>query len=383
MTVWDPLVGSPTTEVLAAQIASQQVPHAWLLLGPRGSGKRSAAVAMAAALNCKTMPGVGCGQCSSCARTLRRRHPDAIHLAPEGPLIPVDAVRELVGQAGRSPYEAARKIFVIEEAERMNPAAQNALLKTLEEPQPDTFFVLIAENEDELLETIRSRCRTLRLEPSSEQGIIESLMREGVSDPDARFAAKLSGGDIERARALALDEAARSRRGVWLSVPRRLVSAVDCLDLAQEVLAEAQEAVQARADVQKEEVVELAEALGEARGTAAARNALAKRHKRELRRVEEDALGEALEVIASFYRDVLAFRAGGRDAVLNSDVGAEIEALAALSVDDPALVAAVERCIEAPAGLAKNANQTLAIEATLLDLLRLCPADGSLRSTST
>ncbi|MGH2730183.1 MAG: DNA polymerase III subunit delta', partial [Actinomycetota bacterium] len=231
MTVWDPLAGSPTTDALAAQIASQKIPHAWLLLGPRGSGKSSAAVAMAAALNCTVMPGVGCGECSSCARTLRRRHPDAIHLVPEGPLIPVDAVRELVGRAGRTPFEAERKIFVIEEAERMNPAAQNALLKTLEEPQPDTFFVLISENEDELLETIRSRCRMVRLEPLSEERIVESLTSGGLSESDARLAARLSGGDIERARALGLDDAARSRRALWLSVPGRLISAVDCLDL--------------------------------------------------------------------------------------------------------------------------------------------------------
>jgi DNA polymerase-3 subunit delta' len=374
MSVWSALAGSRAIDALAAQVASSSVPHAWLLLGPRGAGKRLAAIAMAAALNCAVEPGVGCGDCSSCSRILRRRYPDVHHIAPEGPLIPVDVVRDVVTRASRSPFEGARKVFVIEEAERMNPAAQNALLKTLEEPEPDTFFVLVADNEDELLETIRSRCRTIRLEPLSEDQIVEALAHEGTSEPDARLAARLSGGDLERARELALDDAARARRAVWLSIPGRLASPVDCLDAAAEVIAQAQEVVRTRAETQKEEVIELAEALGEGRGTAAARNVLATRHKRELRRVEEDVLDEALEAIASFYRDALAFRGGGEADMLNADAVAMIKPLATSPVSDAALVAAIERCMEAEAGLAKNANQTLAIETTLLDLARLAPA---------
>src|SRR5215213_4689721 len=148
MSVWSALVASPVMAGLARQVSGDASGHAWLLLGPRGSGKLAAATAMAAALNCREEPGVGCGRCSSCARALRHRHPDIHLIAPEGPLIPVDVIRDLVvPEAARSPFEGRTKVFVILEADRMNPAAQNALLKTVEEPQPDTVFILVSDNE--------------------------------------------------------------------------------------------------------------------------------------------------------------------------------------------------------------------------------------------
>jgi DNA polymerase-3 subunit delta' len=375
MTVWDRIKGSRALEGLSRQIGSGDIAHAWLLLGSAGSGKRAAATAMAAALNCTDMPGVGCGRCSSCLRTLRNRYPDVHFVVPEGPLIPVDTIREsVIPEAARSPFEGRYKIFVIDEAERMNDAAQNALLKTLEEPEPDTVFILVSDQEEELLETIRSRCRVVRLEPVSEQRIIELLAGEGVSDETALLTARLSEGDAERARTLAFDAAATERRDFWTHIPRRLSSPVDALDAAAEIVAEAGEAVAARAAAQKTEVIELAEATGEGRGTAAARNALATRHRRELRRLEEEVLGDALQSLASFYRDVLAVRRGASDAAANLDLMRELEQWADSDVADEALLACVERCVVARGTLSKNANQLLAMEATLLELSRRAPA---------
>ena len=178
MSVWGALEGSAVESQLAAQVMAGEVVHAWLLLGPPGSGKRAVAFTMAAALNCEVEPLHGCGECSSCTRILRSRHPDVHHILPEGPLIPVDLIRDtVIPEASRSPFEAHYKIFIIEEAERMNEAAQTALLKTLEEPQPGTIFFLISDQEDDLLDTIRSRCRTLRLEPVSEDRIVGLLPR--------------------------------------------------------------------------------------------------------------------------------------------------------------------------------------------------------------
>jgi DNA polymerase-3 subunit delta' len=374
--VWRRLRSTPAVERIRRGLDRHESAHAWLLLGPPGSGKSSVAMAMAAALNCEIAPGTGCGECSTCLRILRRRHPDVHLVSPEGPLIPVDVIREaVVPEAARSPFEGRQKVFVIEDADKMNEPAQNALLKTLEEPQSDTTFLLISDHEEELLETIRSRCRTVRLESVPEGSIVELLTAEGVPEDSALLAARLSDGDIDRARSLALDDGARERRDQWIGIPRRLNSAVDALDAAAEILTVARQAVAERAVAQKSEVVELAESMGEGRGTATARSALAKRHKRELRRLEEDVLGEALQSLASFYRDVLVVRSSGTDAVANLDLMKELSLWAAAAdISDSSLLAATERCITARSSLTHNANQTLAIESTLLDIAGLIPA---------
>jgi DNA polymerase-3 subunit delta' len=265
-------------------------------------------------------------------------------------------------------------VFVIEEADRMNEAAQSALLKTLEEPQPDTVFILISGEEEEVLDTIRSRCRIIRLEPVPELRTVELLRGEGASPEEALLAARLSDGDLARARLLALDVSAGERRAFWLGILDRLFNPVEALDAAAEILDEAKAAGKLMETEQKKEVTALAEATGEVRGTAAARNALAKRHKREVRRLEEEVLGDALQTLASFYRDVLAFRRGGAETVANIDLLDKIESWANAAASDAALVAAVERCIETRGALPLNANQALAMEATLVDLARLVPA---------
>jgi DNA polymerase-3 subunit delta' len=380
VSVWAPLAGSVATEGLARQVRSREGAQSWLLLGPTGSGKKAAALAIAAALNCRTAPGEGCGDCSTCRRIMRQRHPDVHHVIPEGPIIPVDVIREVVvPEAARSPFEARQKVFVIEEAHRMNPAAQNALLKTLEEPHADTAFVLISDQEEDVLETIRSRCLIIRLDPVSEERIVAILVDEGAPRDLALLAARLSEGDLVRARGIAFGSDALERRRVWMLVPRALEGATEALDLAIEIQEGIREVVRVREAKQKLEVTELADALGEVRGTAAARNALAKRHRRELRRLEEEVLGEALTTIASFYRDVLATRWGGDEGLTNIDMLDEIRLWVESGVDDAALVAVVDRCAAARAALSKNANPTVALEATLLELARLAPPPDDAR----
>ncbi len=377
MSVWQSLRGSRAADALAGQIASGEVPHAWLLLGPAGSGKRPAAIAMAAALNCLEQPNVGCGECSACLRIMRRRYPDVHHVIPEGPLIPVDTIRDqVIPEAALSPFEGRYKVFIIEEADRMNPPAQNALLKTLEEPQPETVFILVSSRVEDLLETIRSRCRIFHLEPVDEATIVELLVKEGATQDQALLSARLSEGDLESARQLAFDDASARRRSQWLGLTHRLVSPTDALDAAAEVIAEAREAAKALEEQHRAEIEELADAMGEGRGTAGARNALAKRQKREARRVEEQVLAEALTTLASFYRDVMAMRNGGAGGIANLDAAHEVQRWASSPVGDPALLRAVERCVEARASLLKNANVPLAVESTLVELVKLVPAQG-------
>lgn len=374
MNVWDKLDKSRVLQGLARQLASGEVAHSWLLVGPSGSGKRATALAMAASLNCETTPGVGCGRCSACARILRRRHPDVHHIVPEGPLIPVDVIREaVIPEAARSPFEGRYKVFVIEEADRMNESAQNAILKTLEEPQPDTVFILVSHLEQEVLETIRSRCRVVHLEPVSEARIVELLEEDGASPEVALLAARIAEGDFDRARALAEEPHVLERRRRWIALPARLSGTGEAFDGAAEVIDEIKAAVRRREELQKQETEELAEAMGEGRGTARARNTLAKRHKRELRRLEEDLYGEALSSLASFYRDALALRRGGEAAITNIDLIGELRAWADSDLPDRAFVAAADRCLKTRAAFRVNANPSLAIEAAFLAIAHLVP----------
>lgn len=381
MTVWDRLRGSRSAEGVANQIGRGEISHAWLFVGPAGSGKGPTAAAVAAALNCRVEPLVGCGECSSCLRTLRRRHPDVHHIVPEGPIIPVDVVREtIIPEANRSPFEAQYQVFVIEEAERMNPAAQNALLKTLEEPQPHTVFILISDRAEELLETVHSRCRVIHLEPVAEERIVELLDQEGAPAEIALLSARIAEGDLEKARAIAFDDDVAERRRAWLGLPRRLTSAGDAMDAATEILEESRAAGKALQAAQKEEVKELAEALGEKRGTAQARNALEKRHKREVRRLEGEILADALRTLASFYRDVVAMRRGGEEAVANLDLLDELRGWADSEISDRSLVEGIERCIVTTGTLPRNANPQLAIESVLVQLARLAPPRARIRA---
>jgi DNA polymerase-3 subunit delta' len=375
MSVWDPLRGPRAVEIIERQVAEGGT-HAWLLVGPAGSGKRRVSTAMAAALNCSVEPDVGCGDCSACLRILRHRHPDVHHITAEGTFILVDQIRDSVlAEASRSPFEGKTKVFIVEEADRMNPAAQNALLKTLEEPEAATVFILISDREEELLDTVRSRCREARLEPLSEERVISILTGEGIAPDKALLAARLSEGDVAHARSYALDEATWDRRLLWLGIPRRLTDPLEALDAAAEIVAEAKEAARSQEGAQKREVVELAEMMGEGRGSAGAKTALAKRHKRELRRLEESVLGEALVALAGFYRDVLAARRGA-EGVANLDVLEDLQRWAGSDLPDGAFVAAIDRCIVARVALNKNANVPLTIERALLDLLQVVPVDA-------
>ncbi|HVF52137.1 MAG TPA: DNA polymerase III subunit delta' [Actinomycetota bacterium] len=366
MSIWDD-VGSRAASMLGKALEHDELSHALLFLGPEGAGKRVAAVAIAAALTCRAKPLQGCGECQTCARVARGTHPDVHHIAPEGAFIRVETVREgVIQQAARSPFEAAVKVFIIEDADRMNISAQNALLKTLEEPPSDTTFILLSTREDELLETVRSRARTIRFEAVPERRITALLVDEGVEDGLALAAARMSGGSYLRARALALDPDLSERRRRWAALGLRLTGSADALERAVEVIDDIKLAVKGREAAQKDEMTRLVEAAGEGRGTAAMRTALAARFKRELRRAEEELYLEALDAFASFYRDALALRRGAAETVVNLLMMSELEDWAARRVDDRWIVEVMARCSQAQAALSANANPLLTLESVFL-----------------
>ena len=154
--------------VLRAALGKGRLHHALLFAGPPGAGKRTTALALAAAINCEVAPGEGCGTCSTCTRIADGFHPDVITLAREGAaqIVPIETVRaQVIAAVALAPHEARERVFLIDEANSLQPAAANALLKTLEEPPARTRFVLMTLAPDQLLPTIRSRCQRVGFAP--------------------------------------------------------------------------------------------------------------------------------------------------------------------------------------------------------------------------
>ncbi len=210
---------------LRGALAKGRLAHALLLVGPEGVGKRMAALEVTKALLCPNGPAEACGACSSCQRVQRGTHPDFYIVVPEAGRtgISVDQIRDLSRRVAQSPIEGRRKTVVIDPADSMQPAAQNALLKTLEEPPRDTTLMLVARDGDLLLPTVRSRCRRVDFKPVSSRIITEFLIGMGTPNETAEVAGRMAGGSFARALSLLA--------GSRIDDRRRLVSLVGSREL--------------------------------------------------------------------------------------------------------------------------------------------------------
>ena len=180
-----------------------------LLCGSAGVGKSTLATLLAQGLLCRSEAGSKpCGTCKSCVRIQKGTHPDCLKLQPDKgkKTVSVDNVRDILSILSRSPLEGERRAVLLPRMEQLTDAAQNALLKTLEEAQPGTWFLLTTDNETKVLSTIRSRCRTVRVAPFPEKEIVSILTAEGVSSSRAETAAALSEGSLTAARETAQDD---------------------------------------------------------------------------------------------------------------------------------------------------------------------------------
>ncbi|MBQ3104269.1 MAG: DNA polymerase III subunit delta' [Lachnospiraceae bacterium] len=190
-------------------IAADKVSHAYMIHGELGAGKEFIAKAFAMALQCQE-EGVGaCGECHSCKQALSGNHPDIIQVIHEKPnTIGVDDIRLQVNQdIGIKPYSGPKKIYIIGESEKMTAQAQNALLKTLEEPPPYGVILILTTNVDSLLPTIRSRCVILHMRPVRDQRIKEYLMQDlHIPDYKAEVCAAFARGNVGKAKSLAGSE---------------------------------------------------------------------------------------------------------------------------------------------------------------------------------
>lgn len=187
-------------------IKENKVSHAYIFSGEKGSGKRLMATLFAMTLQCEKHGINPCGQCSSCRKALSGNHPDIIYVQHEKPnSIGIDEVREqLVNDAGIRPYESRYKIYIIEEASKMTVQAQNAILKTIEEPPEYVVIMLLADNMEALLPTIRSRCVNLSLRPVSDSDMKEYLMKQmHLPDYQAEIGTAFAQGNLGRAKQIA------------------------------------------------------------------------------------------------------------------------------------------------------------------------------------
>ncbi len=182
MSVWDNIRDQErVVATLRRAIESDRVSHAYLFSGPPGSALMETAIALAAAMNCTSARGEGCGNCEQCNKIVGGFHPDVVTLVREGAaqIVPIENVRnQVIARIALPPHEAATRVFVVEEATSMAPPAANALLKTLEEPPARTLFILCTTAPEQLLPTIRSRCQRIRF------GAGAGLVGMAANDPD-------------------------------------------------------------------------------------------------------------------------------------------------------------------------------------------------------
>ena len=190
---------------LMRSVKAGRIAHAFLLSGPHGTGKRTCANYLTQTILCAS-PQAPCGQCPACKKVLAGLHPDVHVVGEEEKSISVDTIRALRDQLALRPFEADRHIALIPRADRMTAQAQNALLKTLEEPAGGNVFFLLTDQPGAMLPTIVSRCRRLRFSPVSVDACAEILAEKGVEPGRARLAAACAQGAVGRALEIAGDE---------------------------------------------------------------------------------------------------------------------------------------------------------------------------------
>ncbi|MDT0476682.1 DNA polymerase III subunit delta' [Streptomyces sp. DSM 41014] len=398
MTVWDDLVGQEKVaerldaaardaDALVTAYATGTAPpeaskmtHAWLFTGPPGAGRTQTAHAFAAALQCvspdRALGGSpGCGFCDGCHTALIGTHADVTTVAAVGAQILADDMRDTVRKSFTSPANGRWQIILVEDAERLNEKSANAVLKAVEEPAPRTVWLLCAPSLEDVLPTIRSRCRHLSLLTPSVDAVADMLVRrEGVDPAVAASAARATQGHVDQARRLATDPAARQRRAAVLKMPLRVEDVGSALKAAQELVdAASEDAKQLAEEMDGKETEELKAAMGAAqggrmpRGTAGVMKDLEDMQKRRRTRTQRDSLDLALTDLTGFYRDVLALQFGSRVAIANGDAEDALERLARGSTPEATLrrIEAIGACREA---LDRNVAPLLAVEAMTMAL---------------
>jgi DNA polymerase-3 subunit delta' len=323
--------------LLSGAVARDTLPPALLLAGPAGIGKRRSAVALAETVNCLKPETTGefardsCGECPACRRIQRGVHPDVILIEPgDMGSIKIEQVRDVIDRAEFRPFEGRRRVVIINDADGLMPAAQNALLKTLEEPPSASIFLLVSSIPDALLPTVRSRCPKLRFAPLSASEVVDVLTRDHqYGEQDARAVAVDAEGSVGRALEAESADLVDAREGArhLLDHTSRGSDPARRLNAARDVTSK--------------------------KGTSVG---------------ERDQLAACLRALASLLRDVSILAAGGdRRLIGNTDLESQLTAFAK-SFDSGRSAKAYAAVDEALAALERNASPKIVADWLVLQL---------------
>ena len=337
--VWAALEGQPRAAETLAAAAAQPV-HAYLFCGPRGTGKRTAALAFAAAL---------IGTDSRSRRlALAGRHPDVSIHEPEGRTLRVVEAEEIIFEASRSPVESRVKVIVCDRFHAAEPEAVASLLKTIEEPPPTAVIVLLSEEIPPDHSTVASRCVVVDFNPVPDDDVRRILEREGADPDGLDDIVAAAAGDVTRARLLAGDHGLSARRRAWATAPARLdgtgATVAVLVEELRALIDEAQAPLTARQQAESDDLTRIEADMG-AQGRL--RREMDARHRREQRLLRADELRFGLATLADFYRQQLADERHSHEAV-----------------------AAITRIRDAHACLVRNPNEPLLLQSLFLSLPR-------------
>ena len=311
--------------ILRNALRNGRLAHAYLFIGPEGVGKRLTAFTLIKAMNCQSPPGVGdsCEKCPSCIKVNTSNHADVILLEPEGEIIKIDQIRGMQKRLRFRPMEGGRRACIIDSADRLNDAAANALLKTLEEPPQETHLFLITSRPHQLLPTILSRCQWVKFSPLSTHDIAQILQKcHGLDGEKAQFYASLAGGSAGQAEALS-NRVDFQKRLDWLQVFSSLPHK------------------------NTEEIFELCE-----------------------RMAKEEEIQDLLELWKIWVRDLVVFKTEGEDSqgrLINHDLGSAVAQDARKSTFDQ-LDGIFQLISEVQNSLAYNVNKQLALETLMFEI---------------
>lgn len=323
MSVFDELVGQDdvVTQLEYALRSPAAMTHAWLFTGPPGSGRSNAARAFAAAL-------ISGGEENTevTARVLSGHHESLTIMSTQKSVISIDEVRELVSKAQSAPVNSAWRVVIIEDADRMMERTANVLLKAIEEPPPATVWLLCAPSPIDVLTTIRSRCRPVRLRIPSRDAVAQLLIeRDSVGEDKARWAAAVAQNHIGRAKYLALNESAGAERKAILAIPGKLTSVGATIRLAGRIVDEAAETAKSRVEdrnaAERSELMTTLGIEGEKTVPPSARAQIRKleeEQKRRSVRARNDELDRIFLELMSLYRDILMYQLGMREGWINA-----------------------------------------------------------------
>jgi DNA polymerase-3 subunit delta' len=360
--ILDDIIGQEhASRFLGAVISRDQSSHAYLFLGPAGVGKEAAAVRFAAALCCSSD---GCGECESCVKTLRGVHPDIEIVSATGAFITVDQVRDVNRRLSLRPSESKARVFIFTDAEAFNAESANAFLKSLEEPPPFVYFILLASSEERVLPTLVSRCQPVRFGPVPAEKIENWLVDSCDARPsEAAAFARISGGNLDMAVRLCTDSEMAARRQRYIQLAENLSRGAwegGAAQLAAEVVSAAQDA--AALEAESSAAAQVPEGF-----VTVPKKKLEEDAKRRARAAHARELRFALNVMESWFRDMMVMAAGAGEAVLNKDYELELEDRAL-----PSKLDGYRRALEAIRAtrlkLGYNIDVELALQAMLYQL---------------